>query len=212
MCKSRQRLGDNPRDHDGKFSGFDDDKADVSGIRADVDAYTPPASPFHPWKIYPRPPPPHWHWTDKDIVKRDRKRDGVEQEEEEFEFEECPIPESHPWRFEIDEKGVYQVYKDAEGVYIFFVCLKNVSGSWLIRDGDPPDQQPLFDVPNLGEYFKDMYSILGVISDGPTKSFAYKRLKYLAGKFDLYTLMNDSQETAAMKVRRLFSMSDFPCV
>jgi AMP deaminase len=181
MRRSCQRLGDNPRDHDGRFPGLDDERADVSGARPDAD-YTlnaPPPSPFQPWKIYPRPPPPHWHWRGKDsvVVYPDGTR-NVDAEEE-FMFETCSIPESHPWGFEIDDTGVYQVYKDVG-------CA---------------DKKPLFDVPTLREYFSDFNSILGVISDGPTKSFAYKRLKYLAGKFTLYSLLNDSQELADMKVR-----------
>lgn len=49
----------------------------------------------------------------------------------------------------------------------------------------------------------DLDYVLGVISDGPTKSFAYKRLKYLASKFDMYTLLNELQEVAEMKVHNI---------
>jgi AMP deaminase len=42
--------------------------------------------------------------------------------------------------------------------------------------------------------------IIGVISDGPTKSFAHRRLKYLASKFEMYILLNEHNETAEMKV------------
>jgi hypothetical protein len=107
--KSRQRLGDNPRDHDGHFRGIDDDMADVSGVRPDADYVSfksPPVSPFAPW-----------HPTNKEtVVKQDN-------EEEKFKFEDCPIPGCHPWCFEIDDKGVYQVYEDEEGEpsYLLFV-------------------------------------------------------------------------------------------
>jgi len=121
MRKSRQRLGDNPRDHDGRFPGLDDERADVSGARPDVDyeMNAPPPSPFKPWTIYPKPPPPRWHWTDKNdrVVSPDgvRKVDA----EEEFVFEECEIPGGHPWCYEIDDKGVYQVYnKDGQGSFL----------------------------------------------------------------------------------------------
>ena len=43
--------------------------------------------------------------------------------------------------------------------------------------------------------------MLGVIADGPTKSFAFRRLKYLDSKFTMYALLNESQEMADMKVR-----------
>lgn len=62
------------------------------------------------------------------------------------------------------------------------------------------DETSLFDIPSIREYFVDLDHVLEVISDGPTKSIAYRRLKYLASKFEMYSLLNESQELAAMKV------------
>ena len=42
--------------------------------------------------------------------------------------------------------------------------------------------------------------LLNVISDGPIKSFAFRRLKYLASKWSMYSLVNEYQEVADMKV------------
>ena len=42
--------------------------------------------------------------------------------------------------------------------------------------------------------------VLGVISDGPTKSFAFRRIKYLISKFSMYSLLNEHQELIDMKV------------
>jgi AMP deaminase len=115
MVKSRQRLGDNPRDHDGYFPGLDDGIADVSGVRPDSDFKSnhPPPSPFEPWRVYPRPPPPHWHWTDKEnVVSADGKSARTDSE---FVFEDCAIPEPHAWDFDIDDKGVFQVYENSQG-------------------------------------------------------------------------------------------------
>ena len=64
-----------------------------------------------------------------------------------------------------------------------------------------PDKKPVFDIPTIREYFVDLDYVLGVISDGPTKSFAFRRLKYLASKFTMYSLLNEFQELADMKVR-----------
>jgi len=47
----------------------------------------------------------------------------------------------------------------------------------------------------------DLDFVLGVISDGPAKSFAFRRLQYLRGKFAMYTLVNEFQEMTEMKVR-----------
>ena len=66
---------------------------------------------FKPWKIYPRPPPPFWHWKDAHTV-------GARgaPEDEEFVFQSLEIPgeaegEAAGLEFEIDEKGVFQVYR-----------------------------------------------------------------------------------------------------
>lgn len=46
----------------------------------------------------------------------------------------------------------------------------------------------------------DLDYVLGVISDGPTKSYAFRRLNYLSSKFTMYSLLNEFQELADMKV------------
>ena len=63
------------------------------------------------------------------------------------------------------------------------------------------DRKPIFDIPNIREYFMDLDFVLGVISDGPAKSFAFRRLQYLRAKFTMYTLLNEFQEMTEMKVR-----------
>lgn len=67
---------------------------------------------------------------------------------------------------------------------------------FLAADG----KQPRFNIPTIREYFIDLDDVLRVISDGPTKSFAFKRLRYLASKFTMYLLLNEVQEVAEMKV------------
>lgn len=114
MFKSLQRLGDDPRDYDGHFRGLDDEQADVSGVRPDAN-YTEPDTPrsnLEPWKLFPPAPPPHWHWKDQqNISSGDDYGVGVDG----FSFEKCEIPSAHPWTFEIDDKGVYQVYDNTKG-------------------------------------------------------------------------------------------------
>jgi AMP deaminase len=108
-------LGDNPRDHDSVFSGFDGgDVADVAGVRPEI---PDPASKissepkYKPWKLYPPPPPPHWHWTDSTQAPGAGESKGTE----EFDFEKCEIPGGHDWEFSMDDKGVFQVYGSSEG-------------------------------------------------------------------------------------------------
>ncbi|CAG8828920.1 25255_t:CDS:2, partial [Gigaspora margarita] len=97
---------------------------------------------------------------------------------EDFKFEECYIPEEHKFLYAIDDNGVYQVYENQE-------CL---------------DQgKPAYTVPQSKEYFKDLDYILKVISDGPAKSYAYRRLRYLEGKWNMYVLLKEFQEMADSK-------------
>jgi len=46
----------------------------------------------------------------------------------------------------------------------------------------------------------DLDWVLGVVADGPTKTFAFRRLKYLTSKWNMYSLLNENQELADMKV------------
>jgi AMP deaminase len=161
----------------------DDKSADVCGVRPDAN-YTsnpPPASQPKPWKLYPKPPPPHWHWTDTAII----SSDGSYSSKGDFRIQDCEIPGAHPFSFEIDDKGVIQVY-DGD-----------------VNDNSSGEKSPVYDIPNIREYFVDLDYVLGVISDGPTKSFAFRRLKYLASKFTMYTLVNEFQELSDMKARLL---------
>lgn len=78
MAISLQRLGDNPKDHDGDFTGFyPASAADVNGLKPDINAngaedpHSAPAEQrqeFAPWQVYPPPPPAHWHWQSGDVV------------------------------------------------------------------------------------------------------------------------------------------------
>jgi AMP deaminase len=131
MLKSGQRIGDDPRDHDGHFQLPSDEHADVSGIRPDV-AIDPAKSQsqqnlFEPWNIYPKPPLPHWHLKDhENVVSIDGTKSSGR---EKFNFDDCTIPGEHlGWSFGIDVKGVFQVYDDNKGTYkviISFCILTN---------------------------------------------------------------------------------------
>lgn len=55
-------------------------------------------------------------------------------------------------------------------------------------------------MPTIKEYFQDLDEVLSVISDGPAKSFAWRRLRYLESKWNLYVLLNEYRELAEMKV------------
>jgi len=236
MRYSLQRLGDNPRDHDGVFQGFSANIGGVNGVRPDAwhelleqsktkppvpqplvtgyPAATDPADAakqtasipglngeggqFKPWRIYPKPPPPFWHWKDAHTV-------GAlgTSANEEFVFRPLDVPgeaegEGEGLEFEIDAKGVFQIYRrgvvgEGESNH----CLRDIQHAyWNIGQS----KKPVFQVPSPKEYFMDLDWVLGVVADGPTKTFAFRRLKYLASKWNMYSLLNENKELADMKV------------
>jgi AMP deaminase len=98
---------------------------------------------------------------------------------EDFDIEELlPVPGADDGTYRLDNSGVYQIYKDGD---------HEKRGDCLVN------------VPTLREFYIDLEKILAVSSDGPCKSFAFRRLQYLEGKFNLYALLNEYQETAESK-------------
>lgn len=61
---------------------------------------------------------------------------------------------------------------------------------------DQDDNKPLYNVPSCEEVYTDLDFIIKSINDGPAKSFAYRRLKYLDSKWQSYILLNEFQELA----------------
>ncbi|ETI26244.1 AMP deaminase [Cladophialophora carrionii CBS 160.54] len=94
---------------------------------------------------------------------------------EDFDLNECIIPgrQEKSLHYEMDAGSVFQVYG--------------------------PDGKPLVEVPTLRDYFVALDTILDIASDGPAKSFAYRRLQYLEGRYSLYTLLNEYEEVADTK-------------
>ena len=80
--------------------------------------------------------------------------------------------------FELDQGSIYQIFE-------MTIPGRNAS--------------PVIIVPNLREFYIDMDEVQNVSSDGPTKSFAFRQLDILEGRFHLYFLVNSYQETADCK-------------
>ena len=89
-----------------------------------------------------------------------------------------PLPQASNLDFELDESGVFQVYS-------------------------PPTKAAekfrIIEIPTIRDYYVALDRILLISSDGPTKSFAFRRLQYLEGKYNLYFLQCEYQETADSK-------------
>lgn len=77
------------------------------------------------------------------------------------------------------EDGVVQVYHTRED----------------LEDGRHSDHP----FPSLPTFIADMTLMNAMISDGPLKSFCYRRLMYLSSKFQLHVLLNELREFAAQK-------------
>lgn len=178
---SLQRQGDNPKDEAG-------------------------------WNIYPPPPEPAWD-EEKDLPgvtntsnslimpptnrattqtgptgtgtgtappSSTRKRRKLGQDiGEDFDMSELPSPPGpSPMVFKLDDSSVFQVYESAEA------CESN---------------QPIVQIPCLRDFYMDLDAIIDVTTNGPIKSFAFKRLSYLERKFQLHALLNEYQEMADSK-------------
>ncbi|KAF2210862.1 hypothetical protein CERZMDRAFT_121684 [Cercospora zeae-maydis SCOH1-5] len=151
------------------------------------------------WTLYPPPPEPVWYENkernaptsdangDHDAKtptvsgatpKKPQRKMGQDIGED-FDFEEClPVPDASEMTFKLDQGGVYQVYETSTSAEL---------------------GEPILHIPTIREYYMDLDSILAISSDGPSKSFAYRRLQYLEGKFNLYVLLNEYQEVADTK-------------
>ncbi|KAG2176979.1 hypothetical protein INT43_007633 [Umbelopsis isabellina] len=136
------------------------------------------------WNIYPPPPPPSWpippkdEWDKRQKQEARRAADPIGSVGNDFHKDEVKIPGKHEFSYKLDSNGVYQVYKS---------------------DQDMKAGKTFTKVPEPREYYSDLDNVLGVISDGPIKSFAFRRLRYLESKWNLYVLLNEYQELAESK-------------
>lgn len=164
------------------------------------------------WEIYPPPPEPAWRQSSRQAastaehvpgqentstngskeasgsVPKDvphdhhegkrstRKRKPGQDIGEDFDMADVlPLPGNDGRSYKLDDNGVYQVFESDNA------------------------HAPATQVPTIREFYMDLDDILDVSSDGPSKSFAFRRLQYLEGKFNLYVLLNEYQETADSK-------------
>ncbi|KAI9203015.1 putative AMP deaminase Amd1 [Polychytrium aggregatum] len=129
------------------------------------------------WVIYPPPPAPSYPPPAKGQPFIERAPVIVDQS---FEFDKCDIPPKHKYAFNLAADGIFKVYDTEEAA-------------------QSSESQPKYQVPTIRNYFQDLDYILTAISEGPTKSFAFRRLRYLESKFSMYVLLNEYQEIADSK-------------
>ncbi|KAG1171186.1 hypothetical protein G6F70_006831 [Rhizopus microsporus] len=130
------------------------------------------------WEIYPPPPPPSWPLPSPEELERRkakekaREADPVAAVGSDFHFDHCKIPGEHEYDYRMGPDGFFVVYND---------------------------QQPIHSVTSPKQFYEDLEYVLNVISDGPAKSFAFRRLRYLDSKWQMYILLNEFQELADSK-------------
>lgn len=100
--------------------------------------------------------------------------------------------------FSLREDGVFQIYENATGAFVNHITTGSTPITFSASDA-ANSTNGTCEFPTIREYFMDMDYILNVISDGPTKSFAFRRLRYLESKFHMYVLLNEYQEIADSK-------------
>jgi AMP deaminase len=145
------------------------------------------------WTIYPPHPEPVWdelkeRQNASSSMQNSAVLESAEQIKpprkmgkdigEDFFMEEVPIPGPSEMAFRLDDSGVFQVYETSKSAEL---------------------DTPIVAIPTLRDFYVDLDAILTVSSDGPSKSFAYRRLQYLEGKFNLHYLLNEYQEIADSK-------------
>jgi AMP deaminase len=147
------------------------------------------------WTIYPPHPEPVWNDNSKERrnASSSLQNSGVLEPTEppktprkmgtnigeDFHLEDVyPDPNASEMSFRLDDGGVFQVYETAKSAEL---------------------DTPIVAIPTLREFYIDLDTVLEISSDGPSKSFAFRRLQYLEGKFNLYYLLNEYQETADTK-------------
>ena len=171
------------------------------------------------WEVYPAPPEPVWDEENNRPVGRQsgprsrddlkhartntgsgssvkqhpRQSDGAAIENstppkkrkpgqdigEDFDMSDLlPLPEESEMTFKLDDSGVFQVYENSTSTEL---------------------ETPILSIPTIRDFYVGLDAILQISSDGPTKSFAFRRLQFLEGKYNLYFLLNEYQEMADSK-------------
>jgi AMP deaminase len=111
-------------------------------------------------------------------LSRKKRKPGQDIGEDFYIEDLLPVPGPGEMTFRLDGNSVYQIYENSKA--------------------DELDT-PIINIPTIREFYMDLEDILNVSSDGPSKSFAFRRLQYLEGKFNLYVLLNEYQEMADSK-------------
>lgn len=104
-------------------------------------------------------------------------------------FDVDPPSIKNPWDVELP-----QDYKDwhiqmADGVFEVFRSKEDLTANKRLE----------YPCPTFKTFVDDMNFLSRMITDGPLKSFCYRRLSYLSSKYNLHVLLNEIRELASQK-------------
>ncbi|CAB4256325.1 similar to Saccharomyces cerevisiae YML035C AMD1 AMP deaminase, tetrameric enzyme that catalyzes the deamination of AMP to form IMP and ammonia [Maudiozyma barnettii] len=123
------------------------------------------------YKVYPTPPKPSYNAETKTVIPVTNLSDS-----ETFDFDSCEIPgEDTEWDYSINGDDSYIVHQTGNA------------------------EAKIAAIPTLRDYYLDLDKMISISSDGPAKSFAFRRLQYLEARWNLYILLNEYQETSVSK-------------
>lgn len=74
---------------------------------------------------------------------------------------------------------------------------EDYAGVYTVEGGDYV--APVIQIPTVKEYYTDLYRVIAINGDGPTKTVADRRLKYLAHKFEKYLSDAELEELKDIK-------------
>ncbi|RCH82602.1 AMP deaminase, partial [Rhizopus stolonifer] len=74
-----------------------------------------------------------------------------------------------------------------------------VQMDFIMSIGLKKNRDPAYDIIACKDFYEDLDTVLTAISDGPAKSFAFRRLRYLDSKWQMYILLNEFQELSDSK-------------
>lgn len=109
-------------------------------------------------------------------------------------YEQGPSQNKNPWRSNVkfvDNKETQ--YKISKGIVKLY---RNESE--LLEENDEYFDKT-YKYPLVHEFIDDVKYMCYMITDGPLKSFCYRRLCYLSSKYTLYALLNEMRELSAQK-------------
>lgn len=69
---------------------------------------------------------------------------------------------------------------------------------WTLGDDDSRSYLGK-NIPGVDQYYSDLEELMGIVTDGPTKSFSFRRLQLLEAKFDIHCMLNAQLELQQQK-------------